>query len=156
MGQHSIGSPIPLGRRKLSKHSDHGRRKELKRTYYGEFTIQVVDLDGVGDVPVVNLRCNFETDDPREHALTVAALEAALATARYWVEIVHNERSGEVERATAYRDRQEAKRLEREAKIARCESNLANAGFLSKAPAEVVEGQRLKLAQLRLEQRESF
>jgi valyl-tRNA synthetase len=54
----------------------------------------------------------------------------------------------DVEAATRKR---EAKRKELEAEIRRAEGKLANAGFVAKAPPEVVEAERAKLAALRAE-----
>ena len=45
--------------------------------------------------------------------------------------------------------RRAAARAKLEGEIARVEGKLANAGFVQRAPAEVVEGERAKLARLR-------
>ena len=45
--------------------------------------------------------------------------------------------------------RRAAARAKLEGEIARVEGKLANAGFVQKAPAEVVEGERAKLVRLR-------
>ncbi len=58
--------------------------------------------------------------------------------------------SAEVDLEAATRKR-EAKRTELESEIKRAETKLANAGFVAKAPAEVVHAERLKLAALRAE-----
>jgi len=58
--------------------------------------------------------------------------------------------TGDVDLEAATRKR-EAKRRELEAEIRRAEGKLSNAGFVAKAPPEVVQAERAKLAALRAE-----